>query len=92
MVRGSWGCMEMVWGYVFRAVWGRNDLVWVHFWCCLVDACGGVGQRGVPLVGGGVNAWAVWRVKNHEKIENFEKLQNGLGVSGMHGNGMGICF
>ena len=45
--------------------------------------------KGDTLGRGWVGASAVWRVKNREK---FEKLQNGSGVSGMHGNGMGIFF
>ena len=65
--------MEMVWGYVFRAVLGRFGSFSVHF-AHIVGARGGAGPRGVPLIGGRGAAWASWRVKSHEKNDFFEKL------------------
>ena len=42
--------MEMMWGYVFRAVLGRFGSFSVHF-AHIVGARGGAGQRGCPWSG-----------------------------------------
>ena len=64
---------------------------WAYFaiFCAHCECLRRRSVKGVPLVRGEMAAQATWRAKNHEKIEIFEKLRNGSGRLGMHGNGMG---